>query len=184
MLEECKHMFCADCFKEYYRSLIEDQNRHQALKCPQWGCDTKPTEEEIQQIINENCYRKFKRFQLNTMVAQDKDLMFCTSPNCENVLDKRKAVKSIVTCSECGGRSCVKCKMRAHWPMSCEKNMQSKYNMGVRGVKIHRCPRCGSQVEKEGGCPMMSCAICHHGWCWSCGFPDDHWFHEMFEGGC
>jgi hypothetical protein len=62
--------------------------------------------------------------------------------------------------------------------------MRSKYNMGIRGVKIHRCPKCGSQVEKEGGCPMMSCAICHHGWCWSCGFSDEHWFHELFEGGC
>ena len=30
----------------------------------------------------------------------------------------------------------------------------------------------------------MSCTICHHGWCWSCGFADDHWFHEAFEGGC
>ena len=34
MLGKCGHTFCRECFAEFYRSLIEDQNRHFDLKCP------------------------------------------------------------------------------------------------------------------------------------------------------
>lgn len=47
MLEKCQHMFCAECFTEYYKSMIEKQNNHHRLKCPEYGCDTIPTDDEI-----------------------------------------------------------------------------------------------------------------------------------------
>ena len=31
MLEQCGHAFCTDCFKETFRSCIEDQNKHHKL---------------------------------------------------------------------------------------------------------------------------------------------------------
>lgn len=34
MLDQCNHTFCADCFQETYRALIEDQSKHHMLKCP------------------------------------------------------------------------------------------------------------------------------------------------------
>ena len=34
MLEKCGHSFCIDCFKETFRSCIEDQNKHHNLECP------------------------------------------------------------------------------------------------------------------------------------------------------
>ena len=34
MLDKCHHTFCADCFKETFRALIEDQSKHHMLKCP------------------------------------------------------------------------------------------------------------------------------------------------------
>lgn len=43
MLEECHHTFCADCFKETYRVLIEDEFGHARLKCPEYGCKVRPT---------------------------------------------------------------------------------------------------------------------------------------------
>ena len=68
------------------------------MKCPEYGCDNKPTEKEVHSIINENCFQKFIKFRLNTQVAQDKDLMFCTTPNCEMVLNKKKAKKNKIVC--------------------------------------------------------------------------------------
>ena len=30
----CNHMFCTECFVQYYISLIEQQGKHDFLKCP------------------------------------------------------------------------------------------------------------------------------------------------------
>ena len=58
----CEHTFCEDCFRETFRAMIEDQNRAHQLMCPEAGCGLKPTEDEVKQILEENCFAKFKRF--------------------------------------------------------------------------------------------------------------------------
>ena len=69
MLNSCEHTFCAECFTEYFRSLVEDQNKHHLLICPEAGCGVKASEEEIKQILQEDCFKKFKRFQNDRRVA-------------------------------------------------------------------------------------------------------------------
>lgn len=52
------------------------------------------------------------------------------------------------------------------------------------GLIIHKCPSCGSQVEKNEGCPHMYCSVCNHSWCWICGLSIDSWIHfEIGFGG-
>lgn len=29
----------------------------------------------------------------------------------------------------------------------------------------------------------MSCVVCRHSWCWTCGFGENHWFHKVLFGG-
>ena len=55
-LTSCHHSFCSLCFEEFFRSLIEDQNALDLLKCPQHGCDAKPSESEIKQIVSKGCF--------------------------------------------------------------------------------------------------------------------------------
>lgn len=69
MLDKCKHIFCGECFKEFYRTQIEEEYKHHDLKCPEYGCDTKPTEQEVRNIIDSNCFDKFIKFQKNTQVS-------------------------------------------------------------------------------------------------------------------
>ena len=42
MLKGCGHTFCKECFSEFYRSLIEDQNKDHKLSCPEYDCEVKP----------------------------------------------------------------------------------------------------------------------------------------------
>ena len=58
-LNDCKHSFCSECFQETYRSLIEDQNALEKIKCPQFGCDVKPSEEDLQQILPQKIFEKY-----------------------------------------------------------------------------------------------------------------------------
>lgn len=70
----------------------------------------------------------------------------------------------------------MKCKSAYHGKESCDLNVGAN-------VALHLCPKCGCQIEKDGGCPHMNCAICGHSWCWTCGFPEKHWFHTVLFGG-
>ena len=69
MLEECHHLFCADCFTENFRVLIEEENAHSKLKCPEYGCHVVPTQEDIKKTISENSWAKYLKFQQSTLVA-------------------------------------------------------------------------------------------------------------------
>ena len=33
-LEACEHQFCELCFEEIFKSMIEEQNKHDQLTCP------------------------------------------------------------------------------------------------------------------------------------------------------
>lgn len=180
-LEECNHTFCAECFQEFFRSMIEDQNKHHQLKCPEYSCETRPTAEDVNSIINGNCFEKYKRFQLNHRVQMDPDLLFCCTPNCGEVHNRKDAVKNKVTCPKCKKMTCILCKLPAHGRKSCQQAEKDMYSNWTGGIEIHKCPQCACQVQKDGGCPHMHCSICTHSWCWSCGLQDDNWWHNLTD---
>lgn len=37
-----------------------------------------------------------------------------------------------------------------------------------RAWHTKKCPGCGTHIEKNGGCPHMSCSHCRHQFCWDC----------------
>lgn len=183
MLSECQHTFCAECFEEYFRSLIEDQLKDHKLQCPEYGCSTKPSQEEVESIISSDCHKKYTKFQTNRKVAMDKNLLFCSKMGCETVLDMREAEKKGIKCITCKQKTCKSCKEPFHGNNDCGKASQQNYEGWVGGLIIHKCPKCGCQVEKDSGCPMMECAICSYAWCWSCGFSTNsraHFFIAVF----
>ena len=105
--------------------------------------------------------------------------MFCQTPDCSTVLDIRNSKKKKISCEVCKKSSCKECKSVYHGNGSCSKNNQNKYEDWAVGLSIHKCPQCGCQVEKNGGCPHMYCSVCKYGWCWSCGFKVDSIIHKI-----
>ena len=44
---------------------------------------------------------------------------------------------------------------------------------------LNKCPSCLSLVEKNSGCPHMTCPICLYDWCWTCGLSRYNIFHRI-----
>lgn len=55
---------------------------------------------------------------------KDKDLMFCPTANCGEVLDIKNANKLKLACTKCKNEICVKCKQGYHGKNACHNDKQ------------------------------------------------------------
>ena len=60
------------------------------LKCPEFECKIKPSEQEIQEIISSDNFDKYKKFKQNQIVIKNKNLVFCPTIDCETAIDLKK----------------------------------------------------------------------------------------------
>jgi ariadne-1 len=139
-LEKCGHKFCSECFGECFRALVEDQGKSHLLKCPEVGCGQMPTEEEVKDMLENDCFEKYVKFNNNLRVAINKNLYFCPTPNCEEVHDIKLAKKNINLCSKCKKKACSKCKRPYHGNNSCSKHNDAQQDKWAGQIKIHVCP--------------------------------------------
>lgn len=119
---------------------------------------------DVKKIVDNNCMQKYKRFKKDTMVARDKNLIFCSKPDCDSILNKKlnhdKKRHNKLICPDCGQKTCYLCKQqyepeKLHDNKKCldSTNMLNEAIDG--GIIFHKCPQCHCQLEKNGGCSMM-----------------------------
>lgn len=46
-------------------------------------------------------------------------------------------------------------------------------------IELSNCPNCHSYIEKNQGCPEMTCYVCKYRFCWICGLHSEHIFHKI-----
>jgi hypothetical protein len=81
------------------------------------------------------------------------------------------ADEATVKCSSCNYNFCARCDFPAHLPASCAAMKRwdaaggyietSGEEQETRKLKLELtrpCPKCGAPIEKNGGCPHMTCA--------------------------
>ena len=87
-------------------------------------------------------------------------------------------------CSLCGFEFCVACDLIPHAPASCSlvarwEELGGFVDTGreeeaearrLKHLTTRPCPRCGVRIEKNGGCPHMTCVqpSCKYQFCWDC----------------
>ena len=57
----CQHVFCKPCFEEYLVNLIND-GKVVNINCLQGGCDRQFSEEEVRDCVDDEIFKKYKRF--------------------------------------------------------------------------------------------------------------------------
>jgi len=172
-----EHKFCKVCIDEYFSSMIAEQGKHHLLKCPQADCEARPEKDELKTLVSPEVYLKYLKFANNFRVLNDKTLMFCSNPDCCEVVKKKG---KNVECKACLRKTCVKCGSQSHPGKKCDTDLVDNY---LHQVKIHVCPNCKTKIEKDGGCPHMYCPQCLHKWCWTCGLNYERWYHKLLFGG-
>ena len=161
----CDHSFCESCLNLYFEHKVLS-NEVLDLQCPS-NCGNILDKSTILKYLNESLIPKYEYFYHKSELSRDPDLRFCPVSGCEGY--GRRGKQSFVRCESCDTAFCFYCYDRWSKAHLCNDLLDHEFDKltGRKGYKF--CPNCKRRVEKNGGCPEMSCPMCSYRWCWYCG---------------
>lgn len=179
-LKSCGHLFCDTCWEEYIASCIKSGVKD--IQCPAYACENSV---DVGTILSYAQFQDVIRYASSchdVYVANQKDRLWCPSATCSRVLRVVPADSPVAHCP-CGQKVCTRCRGVSHWPANCQEYKQYQKMLAENGdtqvfdslvyteiqTKGKECPNCHVIVEKNGGCPHMTCFFCHENFCWGCG---------------
>jgi len=153
--------------QEYVVQLISE-SKVEKIPCPGVTCGTELTESMVQALVDEAEYAKYCRFKERGELLRAGNVRWCPTPNCEGRMEGSEANPHLV-CPICSFELCYKCSGKWHGKKSCKVYMDKAFKVYLKEHEVQKCPKCKRPVEKAEGCNHMTCAACHHEFCWLCG---------------
>ena len=175
----CKHWFCGDCWRGYLQSALGGTGGCGVLPfCPQSKCKMIVPLDLPEMLGPPSLYQGIYRALLKAFVEQQRlgkqgVATYCKNPRgCSGiVLLADDASNSEATCSLCSCQFCAVCDLPPHSPATCELVAKWEEKGGyletgraadvearkLKHLTTRPCPRCGVRIEKNGGCPHMTC---------------------------
>jgi hypothetical protein len=167
----CGHLLCAGCWDKYMEVKLTERNVD--IECPEPSCKMLVPHTLLRSMLSVSSWEKFQDIEDDFAVGSSPALMYCQNPACSRIL--RVTPDSDTAYCTCGSAWCVHCKCVAHWPAGCNEKCWFDTNYGPTqhqqfvAPDIKCCPQCFVTIEKNGGCPHMTCRMCKYDFCWTCG---------------
>jgi Nucleoside permease len=172
----CKH--CADCLHTWILGSIKElsfQNKEQVL-CMNAECKKYFNIEDILNYFSESQKTEINEALLAVYLNKSKDIRRCPKEDCNyaGVIDLNVKCKDKLECLQC----------RTQWREKLHYSkteallyMLREWDLGTSDLLCevweelfaNKCPNCWINIEKNGGCPHMSCKKCNFQFCWYCG---------------
>ena len=181
-VQECGHAFCEECWYNFL-SIKIIENKLPSIKCLDYNCNAKLTDEFIFNIINSdfNLIKKYKQYKLELDIMKDPNKKLCPYPNCESYLELKDIKNKYVTCLN-KHKYCFLCLKEPHGNSPCEKNIDIDLKEYAQNYFVKKCPYCGIIIEKQSGCNHITCSKCGYQWCWLCN--NEYSQNHFKEGKC
>ncbi|KAK2609141.1 hypothetical protein QQS21_002368 [Conoideocrella luteorostrata] len=177
---KCGHRYCLHCYRQYLSQKIKGEGEAARIQCPSDGCGRILDSRSLDLLVTPELAGRYTEL-LNRTYVEDKDMFkWCPAPDCPNVVEsaiKKKDLDKIVPSVEClcGYRFCFGCPNPDHQPAPCElvkkwlkKCADDSETANWISANTKECPKCGSTIEKNGGCNHMTCRKCKYEFCWMC----------------
>jgi len=173
---ECFHGFCDDCFFNYFKEKINN-NDVEKIKCPEKSCENYLYTDFIENklIKDINLLEKYKKLYKRKQLAANPNIQLCPFPDCESYAEKGE--NKFVTCKENNHKFCFNCLKDWHENKNCEMEINKSFEKWKDPYKVKRCPKCKYYIEKNKGCNHIKCLNCKYEWCWLCQqkYTSDHY---------
>ncbi|CAD8044946.1 unnamed protein product [Paramecium primaurelia] len=161
---DCGHNFCLSCMKAYLIDRIENGQVDQMI-CPQQECNFQLSDDYINQIVEPDVMTKMKKFRKIKQLQLDPDIIWCPRIGCEETV-KRNGKKKLKC--KCGQQICRKCGRERHDGQTCNDQIDKDFKKAIKNLKIQKCQKCKSPIQKNDGCNHMTCKTCKYEFCWLC----------------
>ncbi|UJR14052.1 hypothetical protein I4U23_001049 [Adineta vaga] len=183
----CNHILCQTCLATYVRTSIASATYSSSstspLTCFQPNCTTQLNSCLLQAFLSFEIYHLYIDALIDRQLFSSGKYRKCPSRACSNLLIVDEINNQTSMCS-CGQRVCLKCFDEYHFPATCRQYKTYVETLRKSGDDIlsssktgdnsdcyiaegKNCPNCGEFVEKNGGCPHMTCK-CGNEYCWMC----------------
>ncbi|CAL8089223.1 unnamed protein product [Orchesella dallaii] len=178
----CGHNFCSPCLFEYIKTRISENGFQSSIQCPEPNCNTLFKDDFIKNVIKTDLelVQRYDLILINDFVNKNKYLKYCPGERCDAIWrmnwDGVPWNFQEVAC-KCGESYCFSCNKKWHFPLSCTlhefwlKNTPDDFgNENLRWIQTNTksCPKCLSNIQKNGGCNQMTCKKCGFKFCWLC----------------
>ncbi|CAF1120532.1 unnamed protein product [Adineta steineri] len=183
----CYHTLCHTCLTSYIRTSVSSATYSSTstslISCFQSDCSTHMNPSLLQGFISFEIYESYIQSLIDRHIFSTGNYRKCPSRVCSNLLIIDDNTKLTSMCS-CGQRVCLQCFEEYHFPATCQQykfyvarlresgdDLLSESKIGDNSscyiAEGKNCPNCGEFVEKNGGCPHMTCK-CGNEYCWMC----------------
>eukprot|EP00183_Erythrolobus_madagascarensis_P005185 CAMPEP_0185858096 /NCGR_PEP_ID=MMETSP1354-20130828/29840_1 /TAXON_ID=708628 /ORGANISM="Erythrolobus madagascarensis, Strain CCMP3276" /LENGTH=404 /DNA_ID=CAMNT_0028560375 /DNA_START=9 /DNA_END=1220 /DNA_ORIENTATION=- len=120
-LSRCKHRFCMACQQQYWTNKVFSGQLDSMFCMSGASCAVRPTEHDLQTILDERTYRKLQYFRAKKHLRHRSDIIFCPAELCWRPILINSAHAGtcndgggggFVDCGACGSRVCVACELQ------------------------------------------------------------------------
>ncbi|KAG9660782.1 hypothetical protein KCU95_g7456, partial [Aureobasidium melanogenum] len=162
---------CRTCFNRY---LIQQVNAGQArVRCAE--CQEPLQYADIRSIVSKTTLMKYDKVLLKAFIEEDEDFYYCMSAKCKSgQIHIGGEDMPIFCCKVCSHKHCMACEIPWHEGETCDQYQARHDEEIIQTEAMIRqtskvCPGgCGARIERNGGCPHMTCTRCSREFCWLC----------------
>ncbi|KAF8387069.1 hypothetical protein PRIPAC_76211 [Pristionchus pacificus] len=169
----CGHSSCSSCWLRHMETAVGVGSY---LPCMIHNCTHSMTALELKSLLSTESFVLVQRSLTDALVAKG-EARYC--PQCHRGV---KYSNSQLDMCECGARLCGHCPSLFHSPLICrdaklyqqyltKNGIESLYEIipsVTRITDLVRCPGCEVPMQRERGCPSMTC-LCGVQFCYNCG---------------
>ncbi|OMJ70346.1 hypothetical protein SteCoe_31700 [Stentor coeruleus] len=161
-IPNCEHTFCTSCLKSYLNTKIQEAEVLQ-ITCPIGNCGIL-SKELIQSLVSSEVFTKYNEFYEKKSLEASIYFRWCPQPSCKGHSVYKNSNKLI--CNTCSYEFCFLCSEK--WHKNKCRNGSSDFFKWKNAKQVKLCPNCKVKIQKNGGCPNMSCSKCFYKFCWRC----------------
>ena len=172
----CGHTFCCECWDQYCQTQVKSGKNCLLTRCPQEGCVVVVPKGIFARHLTPALLVDYTKLVCKSFTEENKTIRYCPAPGCKYLVENETLTNVDVAC-KCGKVYCYGCGEDSHIPCPCElakkwlaKNSAEGENLTWILANTKQCPGkgCNKFIEKNQGCNHMTCAQCHHEFCWIC----------------
>eukprot|EP00743_Colponemidia_sp_Colp-15_P000505 GILK01000570.1.p1 GENE.GILK01000570.1~~GILK01000570.1.p1 ORF type:complete len:528 (-),score=53.71 GILK01000570.1:1001-2476(-) len=162
----CGSHFCKQCLATHWKNSIESRfGADPIFRCP--DCQATQTDDIVLPCLEEGVALKLDSIRLQKALRSDRSIHACPGNNCTYLGFSSRQCADL-ECNSCGhtweDRTFSLTRVLGRL-VSCFDLRNALW----KAFFTKSCPKCRSNIQKNGGCPHMTCLKCHHQFCWKCG---------------